>query len=302
MKGLFYTLLHRIASSTCLAFVSLLDTLTLDSITQMQGLYVGCLVFLVVEALGSVTTKLRLFKRVCMLYCNQRLRGLFSPESTETAALGNLFLAVTVAIVMMATASKHSEDIQSLLMSLMYLYGDILDFALVSYGVFKVTVAALMVSVWVESCAAPKDPIYSFCFNLTKIISMNLVCEGMAVMVHSDAVELEIMQCMAVVAVLRLFMPSMESYLTYMAAKFLVTLIPGFSPFFACSLVWIISASVVPSTGKQWVGELAVNYIVLALSLLLQTVTIQWVVFLLILLHYADFIVTERMRREGCTK
>ena len=295
MKGLFYTLLHRIASSTCLAFVSLLDTLTLDSITQMQGLYVGCLVFLVVEALGSVTTKLRLFKRVCMLYCNQRLRGLFSPESTETAALGNLFLAVTVAIVMMATASKHSEDIQSLLMSLMYLYGDILDFALVSYGVFKVTVAALMVSVWAEATERPKNRIYAFCFELVKIISTNLVCEGVNALIQSSAVELEILECMATVALMRMFIPSMESYLTYLAARRLVLLIPNFSSFFGCCLVWVINTSFVPGTGKTWLGELAFNYIVLDTSVYLQAVTLPWVVFAVILLHYTDYIVTLRM-------
>ena len=295
VQGVCFMLLHRITSSTCLALVSLLDAWTMSRMTPMQGLYLGGLVFLVAEATDSITIKLRLFKRVCLLYCNQRVRSLFSTDSTEVGALTNLFLAVCVAILMMLSASKNSEDIQSLLTSLMYLYGDVLDFSLELYGVFKITAAALMVSVWAEATECPKNRIYAFCFELVKIISTNLVCEGANALIQSSAVELEILECMATVALMRMFIPSMESYLTYLAARRLVQLIPNFSSFFGCCLVWVINTSFVPGTGKTWLGELAFNYIVIDTSVYLQAVTLPWVVFAVILLHYTDYIVTLRV-------
>lgn len=295
VEGVFFTLLHRITSSTCMALVGLMDAYTMAYITPMQGLCLGFLVFLVAEATDSATIKLRLFKRVCLLYCNQRIRSLFNVESTEIAAITNLFLAVCVAMVMMLTASLKSDDIQSLLATLTYLYGDILNFSLELYGVFKITATALLVSVCAEATVQPTNKVYAFCFNLIKIISANLVCEGCNMLMQADAVELEILECMAIVAVMRLFLPSMESYLTYMAARQLVYLMPAFSPFFACCLVFVILTASVPGSGKTWLGELAFNYIVIDTSIFLRNVTIQWAVFVVILLHYLDYIVTLRM-------
>ena len=80
-----------------------------------------------------------------------------------------------------------------------------------------------------------------------------------------------------------------------MAARQLVYLMPAFSPFFACCLVFVILTASVPGSGKTWLGELAFNYIVIDTSIFLRNVTIQWAVFVVILLHYLDYIVTLRM-------
>lgn len=301
IPGLFYMLLHRITSSTCVALVFMLDLLTVDCITSMQGLYLGCLVFLIAEATESVTIRLRLFKRVCLLYCNQKIRGLFDARSTELAALTNLFLAVCVAILMMVSASQNSDDIQSLLSTLTYLYGDVLNFTLASYGAFKITVAALMVGVWTEGCARPTNRVYAFCFDLIKIISANLLCQGVDMLIQSDAVELEVLECMVTVAVTRMFMPSIESYLTFIASRRIVLLIPGGSCFFGCVLVLILNASFISNTGKVWLGELVFNYIVIDTSRLLMVATIQWAVFMVVILHYTDYIVTFQMKALGVT-
>jgi hypothetical protein len=299
MQGVFFSLLHRITASTCLAMVSILDSLTAGSLTAMQGLYLGLLVFLVAEALNSGTIRLQLFKRVCLLYCNQRVRGLFDCDSTVTAAMTDLCLAVLVAVLMMVCST--SNDIGTLLMSLMYLYGDVLDFTLGEYGVFTVTVCALGVGMMVEAVKAPENKIWGFCYNLSKIVSSNLVCEGVNMLMQSDSVELEILECMATVAVLRYFLPSMESYITYMASKRFVVLMPNCAALFLCCVILVVTNSFIPRTGRAWLGELSFNYVVIDVSSNLSNMTFQWIVFLVVILHYADHLVTACLQKIGVT-
>ena len=297
MQGVFFSLLHRITASTCLCMVSVLDALTADNLTAMQGLYVGLLVFLIAEAVKSGAIRLLLFKRVCLLYCNQRIRGFFDYDSTVTAAITDLCLAVSVAVLMMMCSAR--EDVQSLLTSLMYLYGDVLDFALVEYGVLEVTVCALGASVLLENSKPPVDKIWEFSFNLLKIVCSNLVCEGVDLLIQSDAVELELLECMATVAILRLFLPSMSSYITYIASKKMVFLLPSCSPLFACIVVFIVKNSFIPESGRAWLGELSFNYIVIDVSKSVRAMSFQWTVFLVIILHYVDHIVTGHMEKLG---
>jgi hypothetical protein len=297
VHAVFFSLLHRITASTCLCMVSVLDSLTADNLTGMQGLYLGLLVFLIAEAVHSGAIRLQLFKRVCLLYCNQRVRGLFDYNSTVTAAITDLCLAVSVAVLMMMCSS--SKDAESLLTSLMYLYGDVLDFALVEYGVMEVTVFALGVSVVLERSKPPVDKIWEFGFNLSKIVCSNLVCEGVDLLMQSDAMELELLECMATVAILRLFLPSMSSYITYIASKRMVYLLPHCSPLFACVVVFIVKNSFIPESGRAWLGELSFNYIVIDVSTSVRTMTFQWTVFLVIILHYVDHIVTGHMKKLG---
>ena len=297
VQAVFFSLLHRLTASTCLAMVSVLDALTVGKLTSMQGLYMGLLVFLTAEATQSATIRLQLFKRVCLLYCNQRVRGLFDYDSTVTAAITDLCLAVSVAVLLMTCTS--SEDIQSLLLSLMYLYGDALDFALEDFGVMETTVCALGASVVLEHSNPPAHKIWAFCFNLMKIVCSNLVCEGVNLLMQSDAVELELLECLATVAILRLFLPSMSSYITYMASKRMVYLLPNCTPLFVCAVVFVVKNSFIPESGRAWLGELSFNYIVIDVSSHLSVMTFQWTVFLVIILHYVDYIVMHQMEKLG---
>ena len=295
--GLCFSLLHRMTSSTCLALVSLLDGYTVMYLSPVQGLCLGCLVFLLAEATDSATIRLKLFKRVCLLYCNQRVRSMFPMESSEAAALTQLFLAVSVAVLVML-CSKEGGDLQSVLTSLMYLYGDVLDFTL-QYGVFKVAVFALTVSVWMDVTKPPVNKMYAFCWDLLKIISTSLVYQGANALIHSNAVELEILECIATVAVLKQLMPSMEPYLTYLAAQKIAVNMPFCSPLMFCCVIWVYYGPV-PRSGKGWLGDLAFNYVVIDTSQHLRYMPLPWIVFMVIVLQYVDYIVTKEMERHRC--
>jgi len=216
---------------------------------------------------------------------SQRVRSLLVVESTEAAAFSDLFLAVSVAVAMML-CGKDDADLQSLLATLTYMYGGILDFTLRAHGVLPVTVMALGVSVWTDATPAPTaDRVYAFCWSLAKIVSANLVCLGADALITSEAVELEILECIATVAVLKHLMPSMESYLTFVASRKLVMLIPGCSALMFCGVVWAHWLG-----AASWLGDLAFNYVVMDASRLLQGMSLPWTVFVVIVLHYVSSI------------
>jgi|GEM_PF-7101295 len=284
----FTALLHRFAASACLALVLALDALASAHLSRSQGFCVGVLVLLVAEATDSAAVRLKLFKRVCLLFVSQRVRSLFVVESTEAAAFSDLFLAVSVAVAMVM-CGKDDADLQSLLATLTYLYGNILDFTLQAYGVLPITVMALGVSVWTDVMPAPRvDRIHAFCWSLAKIVSANLVCVGADMLIASEAVELEILECIATVAVLKHLLPSMESYLTFVASRKLVMLVPGCSALMLCGVVWAHWLG-----AAAWLGDLAFNYVVMDASRLLQGMSLPWTVFVVIVLHYADHVASS---------
>jgi hypothetical protein len=283
-------LLHRFAASACLALVLVLDSLTAAHLSRSQGFCVGVLALLVAEATDSAAVRLKLFKRVCLLLVSQRVRSLFVVESTEAAAFTDLFLAVSVAMALVL-CDKDDADLRSVLTTLTYLYGGILDFTLQAYGAFPVTVMALGVSVWTDVMPAPAvDRIHAFCWSLAKIISANLVCVGADMLIASEAVELEILECIATVAVLKHLLPSMESYLTFVAARKLVMLVPGCAALMFCGVVWAHWLN-----AAAWLGDLAFNYVVMDASRLLQNMSLPWTVFVVIMLHYADHVVASSL-------
>jgi hypothetical protein len=196
------------------------------------------------------------------------------------------------------TFEKQGDDLHSVLNSLMYLYGDVLDFTL-QYGAFKVAVFALAVSMWTDVRKPPVNRMYVFCWDLLKIISMNLVYQGVDMLIQSSAVELEILECIATVAVLNRFLPSMGPYLTYLAAQKIAVNMPFCSPLMFCCVIWVYYGPV-PKSGKGWLGDLAFNYVVIDTSRNLRAMSFPWVVFMVIVVQYVDFIVTKEMEQHGC--
>ena len=294
--GVCFQVVHRTAASFCLALVGVLNTLTDAYLSPVQGFCLAVLVFILAEVCskrGGVI-KLKLFKRVCLLYSNERARSLVTFGDSEAAALANLFLAIAIAVLLMIGAEKKKDssgDLAMLLTGIMYLYGDMFSF-LLGYGVFTVTVSALFLGFWLDTWKEPpKDRIYAFIWQLTQFVSTNLLHKGVTNMVVSTR-ELEVLECMAISAILPSFLPSMQSYLTYLAAQRLVVLVPGYAPVFFCLVVWISSCSSLPPSIRGWFSELCFIYVAMTIALAVNFVPIPGIVFVVVLLHYADYLVT----------
>ena len=296
-SGLFLQVVHRVTTSFCLSLVGALDTLTTMYMRPIEGFCLAVLVFILAEIgdfLCGGIIRFKLFKRVCLLYCNQRARMLVAVGSTEAVAIANLFLAIVIAMLLMIVESKSGggkNDLSMLLMGVMYLYGGMFNF-LLGYGTFGVTVCAFAVSFWLESFRSPpEDKIYAFLWSLAQFVSTNLLHTGVLIMVQST-LELEVLECMAVSAILPFVLPSMQSYLTYLAAQRLMVLIPGYGPLFFCVVIIISNSSFVPESSKGWFSELCFLYVAMSVGPLVELVPPPGVVFVVVLLHYVDYILT----------
>jgi hypothetical protein len=305
--GVFFQVIHRVTSSFCLSLVNVLNTMTDLYMQPLEGMCLAVLVFILAEigdhCCGGII-RFKLFKRVCLLYCNQRARSLVAVGDTEAVAIANLFLAIVIAVLLMILESKgygNSGDLSMLLMGVMYLYGDMFDFVL-EYGVFTVTVCAFALSLWLESWKKPpEDKVYAFIWNLAQFASTNLLHTGITVMVKSTT-ELEVLECMAVSAVLPLILPSMQSYLTYLAAQRLMVLIPGYGPVFLCVVIVTSSSSILPASSKGWFCELCFLYVAMCIGPVVRLVPVPGIVFVVVLLHYVDYMLTmifERRQNDG---
>jgi hypothetical protein len=303
MSGLCLQVMHRVTTSFCLSLVNVLDALTTTYMRPVEGFCLAVLVFILAEIgdfmCGGII-RFKLFKRVCLLYCNQRTRMLVAVGNTEAVAIANLFLAIAIAVMMMVVQGNgygSSSDLNMLLMGMMYLYGDMFDF-LLGYGTFAVTVCAFAVSLWLEMCSKPpSDKIYAFVWSLTQFVSTNLLHTGILIMVHST-LELEVLECMAISAILPLVLPSMQSYLTYLAAQRLMVLIPGYGPLFFCVVVIISMSSWVPVSSKGWFSELCFLYVAMSIGPLVKLVPPPGIVFVVVLLHYVDYMLATVFERK----
>ena len=304
MSGLCLQVMHRVTTSCCLSLVNVLDGLTTTYMHPVEGFCLAILVFILAEIgdfmCGGII-RFKLFKRVCLLYCNQRARTLVAVGDTEAVAIANLFLAIAIAVLLMVVQENGygtSADLSMLLMGMMYLYGDMFDF-LLEYGTFTVTVCSFALSFWLESCSTPPvDKIYAFVWNLAQFVSTNLLHTGILIMVQST-LELEVLECMAISAILPLVLPSMQSYLTYLAAQRLMVLIPGYGPLFFCVVVIIsMSSSWVPVSSKGWFSELCFLYVAMCVGPLVRLVPPPGIVFVVVLLHYVDFMLATVFEKK----
>ena len=127
-----------------------------------------------------------------------------------------------------------------------------------------------------------------FCIRMFKIVSANLTSQGLDLLIESTP-QLELFECLVCVAILRMMLPSMGSYLVYMAARRVHFLFPGLSPLMCFAVLWL---DFLPLTSRGWVGELCCIYVVTSIAEFLFTIPVFGVVVVLILVHYLDVMMT----------
>jgi hypothetical protein len=75
------SVIHRCVNTLSLSLVNVLSAYTDEWFTPLEGLYAAGLAFILVRfVLNGKTIHLRLLNRVCLLFCNQRARLLFSAD------------------------------------------------------------------------------------------------------------------------------------------------------------------------------------------------------------------------------
>jgi len=287
-----YQAVQRVALSSSVILVNALGVWTKEYFGMVQGLCTAFLIFALSTQLPQEKAQPRLLKRVTLLYCNQQIRGLFvTNDLTPTSIFSDILLAIALAMMMMliyeSKNKANTDDLRYLLNGLMYLYSDTFDFAF-QYGVFKITLFAFGLSIVLRTLKPTADPVRMFCRNLASIICVNLLSEGLTALLHSTSIHIDIVQCLATVAILRLMFPSMESYLTYLAALRLTTLIPNLGPLFFCIVLWL---GVLPASGRAWVGEVCFTYVIMAISDYIVQTPFWGMILVLILAHYIDYII-----------
>ena len=283
--------LRRIMMSTGVIVVSALSTWTDEYLGLVQGICLSILVFVVTTQLDQTAVEPLLLKRVCLLYCNQQVSRLFIGDDKSFAGIfSNILLAMTLAVVAIILCDHKNQastkDLQSLLDGLLFLYGDLFDFAF-QYGVFKITVLAFGISMFLQYMPAPTKRIPLFCWQLGSIISANLLSEGLTTLIPTTP-RLHLIQCLASVCILRLILPAMQSYLTYLAAKQLTVIVPGMAPLFFCITVCI---PLIPAGSQEWITEMCTTYILSEIVSWISGMHFGGVMLALILAHYIDFIV-----------
>jgi hypothetical protein len=286
-------IVHRCVNTLSLSVVNLLSTASNEYFTALESLYIAGLVFIIISfVLDTKSIHLRLLRRICLLYCNQRARMLFAMDQGNVLGLfSNLILAVVLAILLMIMGENGpGGDLRGIFEGMLYLYGDIFDFAF-DFGVFAVTLCAFMVGFFLDSMDEPEDPVYLFCIRMFKIISSNLTSQGLDMLIQSSP-QLELFECLACVAVLRMLLPSMGSYLVFMAARRVYFLFPGLLPLMCFAVLWL---DFLPLVSRGWIGELCSIYVVTSIAQFLFTIPVGGVVVVLILAHYMDFALTLRV-------
>ena len=112
-------------------------------------------IFIIATQLDQTAAHSKLLKRMCMLYCGQQTRGLFISNDYRPASLfTDILLAMGMAVITMVTYGENNPELKTLLDGLLFLYGDILDFAF-QYGTFKVTLCAFGASMFLKYIEPP---------------------------------------------------------------------------------------------------------------------------------------------------
>ena len=300
-------LARRCTGTLTYVIISALGAHTDANLTRFEGMCAAVLLFVVVEVLvdsffTSGTAKSTMLKQVCLLYCTQRARTLFSSESeTMPGFLSNLFLAIILALslifILDTTPSTTQrgmcgDELRGALQGLVYMYADMFDFAF-RYGVFKVTLFSFVAGMFFDRLKSSDDKITVFTILLFKVICTNLTSQGFDLLITSTP-QLELFECLLAVAVLRLAMPSMGSYLVYLASVRVAVLVPGVEVLLLCALLWL--DLLVPPSQRPWVGELCMAYIAGGLANLLLAIPVAGALVLLIMVHYADLLLMVHCR------
>jgi hypothetical protein len=196
----------------------------------------------------------------------------------------NLILAVSIVLLLLLLEGRGDNDLRGIFEGMLYLYGNIMDFAF-GFGVFKITLFAFVFSIFLDTAVPEsKDPVCVFVVQLFKIVSANLVSEGVDTLIQSTP-QLELFECLLCVSILKLLLPSMSSYLVYLAAQRVYFLFPGLAPAVFAAVMWL---DFLPVTGRGWMSELCCIYVVTSIATFLFTIPFGGVVVVLLLVHYLD--------------
>jgi hypothetical protein len=286
-------IIKRINMTFSIVIVNALISWTHENMSVVQGMCLIALLFITAVQLSKKMAQPRLIRLICLLYCNQQIRKLFISESDSVDSLfPNVLLAMALAVTLITLSEKDNasslEDLRTMLEGLMYMYGDILDF-LFEYGIIPVTAAAFGISLMLDQLETPKDPMKAFIRRLIGIVSTNIIYQGITSLITSTD-QIELVESIASTSILRLLLPSMESYLTYLTAARMTSLIPGIAPAIACALIWM---DFLPSSSRGWVSELFTVYIMQAVVGYIITVPTWGAIVVLILAHYTDYIIVH---------
>ncbi len=276
-----------------IVIVNALRQWTDTNMSAVQSICFIALLFITAIQLNKHAAQPKLIRLVCLLYCNQQIRRIYTNETATAIDLfPNILLATMLAVFLIAVTEKNNnealDDMRTMLEALLYMYGDILDF-LFQYGILPLTLAAFAAGLVFQTIPPPHDPIQRFFFRMAGIISTNLLYEGATSLVQSSG-QIELIESVAAAVVIRKIVPSMESYLTYLTAMQLTYLVPGIAPIMFCVIIWI---NVFPKSSRGWISELCATYIILATMNYLATAPTWGASTILVFAHYIDYVIAH---------
>ena len=286
-------IIKRVFMSFSVVIVNAISQWTLINMSAVQAMCLMALVFIAAIQMSKKSAQPRLIRMVCLLYCNQQIRRLFiSGTDTAITLFPNILLAVAIAVLLVAISDKDDadslDDLRVMLEGLLYMYGDIMDFVF-EYGILSITVASLGVGLVLRHIEPSNDPMKAFIRRLLSIVNTNLLYQGITSLINSSN-QTELIESIAATSILRLVLPSMESYLTYMTAARLTNLMPGIAPILLCAIIWI---EMLPVSSRGWVGELFATYVIIAVINYMMLIPTWGAVVVLIMAHYIDHIITH---------
>jgi hypothetical protein len=286
-------IIKKIVMSFSIVVVKALSKWTDSNMDVIQGMCLIALLFITAIQLNRRAVQPRLLRLICLLYCNQQVRRLFSGETNEANSFfPNLLLAVALAVLLIIVTNNKDQgsvdDMRTMLEALLYMYGDILDF-LFKYGVLTLTLSAFGVGFLIQTIKPPENQIQAFFLRMAGIISANVLYQGVTSLINSTA-HMELIESIAAASVLRLLIPSMESYLTYLTAAQLTSIVPDVSPIMLCIIVW---NELIPLASRGWITELCATYIILSVINFLISIPTWGASVVLIMAHYVDYILVH---------
>jgi hypothetical protein len=290
-----FQILKRLAMTGGVIFVSAVGDWTDENFGLLQGLCIALLTLIVVQQLdkGDDSIHPKLLKQVCVLYCNRQIRKLFIANDNSPASLfADLLLALGLAAAAIVLYDDktynqaNTAELKRIHESIIYLYGDIMDF-LFQYGVLSVTICAFTFSMGLRT-VKPSSHIQSFGLRLASMINANLLSEGLLTMVYTSSTELRILQCLASTCILRMILPDMQYYLTYLATQQLAMCLPDAAPIFFCITVCL---DLLPKGSQEWASDICFTYVILALAKFTFQIPFWGMVLILVLSHYTDYII-----------
>ena len=286
-------IVKRIVLSFSVVVVNTISRWANANMSMVQCMCLIALIFITATQLNKTAVQPKLLRLVCLLYCNQQIRRLFTSGSdTAIDFIPNVLLATTLAVFLTVIAQKENkesvDDLRTMLEALLYMYGDMLDF-LFKYGVLSLTLMAFALGLFIQTMPPPVDPMRSFFTRMAGIVSTNILYQGVTSLINSSK-HMKLVESIATASVLRLIIPSMESYLTYLTAAQLTLITPAIAPVMLCIIIWI---EVLPPLSRGWISELCATYVILSVMNYLSNVLTWGATVILIMAHYVDYIIVH---------